>query len=334
MEYNYDKETLLEMYRHLKNGRIFTEKMHEAVYKGLIRSSFHTPYGQEAIGVGIVSAMRSDDWLAFTHRLQTALIMRYDMTEFIAELYGLQAGMKHGAAFDYHIADLSEEGLHILFILGTLGGTYPMNTGFAWARKFQGKDEVSVIVQGDGAASEGTIYEGWNIAALYKTPTVFVIENNEWAMTVPLERQSVVPNISEKAAACGLATQIVDGNDILAVRAAMDKALEQARRGEPNVVEMKTLRWEAHFIGQGNDYRHDKEKIADYQENNDCVKRYEDYLIEKGYLDQAAIDSIAQELTAKIDEAMEKAAQSEKPHYDDIYRKEYIYATPETGGDL
>lgn len=334
MEYAYSNETLLEMYRNLKNGRIFTEKMHEAVYKGMIRSSFHTPYGQEAIGVGIVSAMRKTDWLGFTHRLQTGLIMRYDLYGFIAELYGLRDGVKLGSAFDYHIADLSDDGLHILFILGTLGGTYPMNTGFAWARKQQGKDEVCVIVQGDGACSEGTIYEGWNLAALYKVPAVYVIENNEWAMTVPLERQSTVPNISEKAAACGLPVQVIDGNNILEVRAAMDKALEQARRGEPNVVEMKTLRWEAHFIGQGNDYRHDQKKIARSQAEDDCVARYEQYLIEKGVLDQAYIDRLAVDLCGKIDEAMERAAKSEKPRFDDIYRKEYIYASPLTGGEL
>ena len=114
MDQTYSKEQLLEMYYHLKNGRIFTLKMHEAVYKGLIRSSFHTPYGQEAIGVGIVSAMRKTDWLAFTHRLQTALIMRYDMTQFITELFGLRDGLKHGSAFDYHIGDYADDGVHVL----------------------------------------------------------------------------------------------------------------------------------------------------------------------------------------------------------------------------
>ena len=334
MDQTYSKEQLLEMYYHLKNGRIFTLKMHEAVYKGLIRSSFHTPYGQEAIGVGIVSTMRKTDWLAFTHRLQTALIMRYDMTQFITELFGLRDGLKHGSAFDYHIGDYADDGVHVLSILGTLGGSVPMNTGFAWARRLQGNDDVSVIVHGDGGCSEGTVYEGWNLAALYKTPTVFVIENNRWAMTVPLERESANPVISEKAAACGLSTQVVDGNDILAVRKAMDIAIEKARRGEPNVVEMNTLRWEAHFVGQGNDYRDDKELIARYMEQDDCVKRYEEYLLKLGYIDQAYIDQLTAELEAKLDAAVEQASKSERPHFDDIYRKEYIYANPETGGDL
>ena len=209
-----------------------------------------------------------------------------------------------------------------------------MNAGFAWARRLQGSDEVSVIVHGDGGCSEGAAYEGWNLAALYHTPTVFVIENNRWAMTVPLARESANPVISEKAAACGLSCQVVDGNDILAVRRAMDVALEKARRGEPNVVEMNTLRWEAHFVGQGNDYRTDKEAIQKGMEEDDCVKRYEAYLLGLGYIDQAYIDRLTKELEDKIDAAVEQASKSEKPRFDDIYRKEYVYANPETGGDL
>jgi TPP-dependent pyruvate/acetoin dehydrogenase alpha subunit len=334
MEYTYSNEQLLEMYRHLKMGRIFTLKMHESVYKGLLRSSFHTPYGQEAIGVAILSAMRKTDWLGFTHRLQTGLIMRYDLKDFIAELFGLRDSIKCGSAFDYHIADYKPDGLRILTLLGTLGGTVPMNTGFAWAKKLRGIDEVSVIVHGDGGCSEGSVYEGWNLAALYKVPAVYVIENNQWAMTVPLDRETANPNICEKAGACGLPYQIVDGNDILAVRHAMDIAIEKARKNEPNVVELKTLRWEAHFVGQGNDYRNDTDKIKAGMEKDDCVVRYENYLKERGLIDQAYIDNLAKELEAEVDNAIEEASKSERPRFDDIYRKEYIYANPETGGDL
>lgn len=334
MELSYTSEELLRMYRHLKFGRIFTLKMHEAVYKGLIRSSFHTPYGQEAVGVGIVSAMRDTDYLAYTHRLQTGLIMRYDVYQFIAELFGLNDGLMHGSAFDYHLADLGETGKHIMFILGTLGGTIPMNTGFAWAKRRQGRDDVGVIVHGDGGCSEGAAYEGWNLAALYKTPNVYVIVNNQWAMTVPLRRESAVEDISAKAAACGLPAQIADGNDILAVRAAMDRALEMARNGQPNVLELKTLRWEAHFVGQGNDYRDDKERIAEAMEHDDCVKNYEKALLERGVLTQADIDAFTAETERALDEMVERAGKSRKSTYDEIYSMEHLYATPETGGEL
>lgn len=332
MEYNYSKEQLLDMYYHLKRGRIFTLKMHECVSKGYLRSSFHTPYGQESIGVGIVSAMRKTDWLSFTHRLQTALIMRYDLYPFIAELFGTKDGIGYGSVFDYHCSDYEEN--RIMTILGTLGGVVPTNTGFAWGLKKQGKDEVAVIVHGDGGCSEGTVYEGWNLAALHKVPAVYVIENNEWAMTVPIERQTVNPTISDKAIPFGLSRQVVDGTDILAVRHAMDIAIEKARNFEPNVVEMKALRWEAHFVGQGNDYRNDKEKIEEYKKYHDPVTKYEKYLIERNLIDQAYIDNLAEAFTKEIDGYIEKASNAGKVEFEKVYAKGNIYANPETGGDL
>ena len=334
MEQQYSNEVLLEMYRNLKRGRIFTLKMHECVYKGLIRSSFHTPYGQEAVGVGVVSAMKKTDWLGFTHRLQCGLIMRYGLKEFIAELFALRDGVRHGSAYDYHLSDYAPDGHRILTILGTLGGTVPLNTGFAWVKKHKGIKEVSVIVTGDGTCSEGVTFEGWNIAALHKVPAVFVIDNNQWAMTVPQKHETANPNVGEKAAACGLPYQIADGCDVLAVRRAMEDALEKARNNIPNVVEFKSLRWDAHFVGQGDDYRHDRELVEESKKNNDCVKRYETYLMGLGLIDQVYIDKLTAELEAEIDAAVEEAAKSERPRFEDIYRKEYIYASPETGGEL
>lgn len=334
MNDTYSVSDLLSMYHHLKRARIFTLKMHECVERGLIRSSFHTPYGQEAVGVGMVSALRDTDWFTPTHRLQTAAIMRMDLSEFIGELFGLTTGKECGVDFDFHMSDYSEGGGHMTFSIGTLGGAVPMQTGFAWALQRQGRDEVVVVSQGDGGCSEGAVYEAWNLAALYKMPIVYVIENNGWAMTVPLAHQTANPNISEKAGACGLPYQIVDGNDILAVRRAMDTAVATARKGQPNVVEMKTLRWEAHFYGQANDYRSDMDLIKDSMENHDCVKNYEAYLLEKGIIDQAYIDKETAQISAEVDEAIEKAAAGDKPSFDDVFKKEYLYATPETGDDL
>lgn len=332
--YSYNKEQMLEMYYNLKRSRIFVLKMVDCVNRGLIRSSFHTAYGQEAVATGIIGAMRKTDWLAYTHRLQCALIMRYDLKEFLAEIFGLRDGMKHGSCFDYHLYDLSENGPHIMSILGTLGGMLPMNTGFAWARKYLGHDDVDVIVHGDGGCQEGTAYEGWNLAALYKTPTVFVVVNNRWAMTVPSRREVANPNIYEKARACGLEAQCVDGNDVMAVRHAMDVAIEKARKGEPQVVQLNTFRWEAHFLGQGNDYRDDKFDIAWAKKHDDPVEHFEEYLKALGYIDEAYVEELSAKIEAEVDAAVEAASKSEKPHFDDIYRKEYIYASPETGGDL
>lgn len=331
---SYSKEELLEMYRKLAYSRVFVNKMHEAAFGGLIRSSFHTPLGQEAIGVGIISAMRKTDWIAPTHRLQTALIYRFDTYQFIAELFGKKDGMKMGTVFDFHCADHKPDGARCVMPIGTLGGIVPFATGFAWTLKRQKKDEVVVIVHGDGGCSEGTVYEGWNLAALNKVPAVYVIENNEWAMTVPLNRQSTNPDISRKAEPIGLPIQIVDGNDILAVRRAMDIGLEMARNFQPNVIEMKTLRWDAHFVGQGNDYRTDKDKIEYYKRHNDPLKRYEEYLLDNQLIDQDTIDSLKAGYEVELSEMVERAKNSPIAEKDDIFKKEYIYANPETGGEL
>ncbi len=114
----------------------------------------------------------------------------------------------------------------------------------------------------------------------------------------------------------------------------MEQALEMARSGQPNVVEFKTLRWEAHFVGQGNDYRDDKEKIQASMEDDDCVKNFERTLLAQGVLDQAYIDQFTAESQQHLDEMVERAAQSRKSTYDEIYTMEHLYATPETGGKL
>lgn len=334
MEYNYAKDDLLNMYYNLKRGRLFVLKMHECVFKGLIRSSFHSPHGQEAAGVGIVTAMRSTDWLGYTHRLQTALIMRYDLSKFIGELFGLRSGERFGTAFDFHLVDLREEGKRIGLGLGTLGSSYALNAGIAYGRKLQKKDEVVVSVHGDAGNSEGASYEGWNLVALHKLPMVIVIDNNGWGMTVPMSRQSANPDISDKAAACGLPAQIVDGTDILAVRNAMDTAIAKARNNEPSVVELKSIRWDAHFFGQDNSYRDDANDIKYAMENKDCVKNYEKYLLDRNLIDQAYIDKITADINNEIDAAIEIAAKAEKPRREDFIKKEYVWASPETGGDL
>lgn len=330
---SYSKEELQKMYNNLVYARIFVNKMHESAYGGLIRSSFHSPLGQEAIGVGIVAAMRDTDWLASTHRMQVASILRFDTYQFIAEIFGKYDGMQKGVSFDYHCSDLSD-GVRMLAPSGIMGAMAPQYTGFAWSIKQQKKNDVVVVGIGDGACNEGAVYEAWNIAALYKVPIVFVIENNEWAMTVPLERGSVNPDICKRAEPLGLPVRIIDGNDVMAVRKAMETGLEMARKCQPNIIEMKTLRWDAHFVGQGNDYRTDADKIEDFKKNNDPVTRFEEYLLNMKVIDQDYINQTKTELEKQLAEMVEKAKNAPKPEKDDIYRKEFIYANPETGGDL
>ena len=329
----YSKEEFLRMYHYLAQSRIFTLKMHEAVNVGHIRSSFHSPYGQEAIAVATVCSAGENDWIVPTHRGQCISMMRFDRYKFIAEVFGKGDGVLKGIAFDFHCNDY-REGVRIPSPMPVLGGVVPAYVGFAWSLKRQKKDEIAIVCAGEGACSEGATYEGWNLAALYKVPLVHVLENNEWAMTVPLKRQTAIPNVSEKAAACGLPVQIADGTNMIELREAMDKAVDMARNNQPNVIEVKALRWDAHFVGQGDDYRDDKEKLEDRKENNDCLKNYEKYLLANNICDQQYIDETKRKLDDELMEMVQKAAEAPIADPKEIFTKENIYATVETGGDL
>ena len=328
---DYSKDDLLKMYYHLVNGRIFTEKMHEAVNNGDIRTSYHTAYGEEAMCVAIGSALRDTDWIVPSHRLQPLLLMRLDPYQFICELFGRRDGQNRGSAYDFHVNDMERR---VAVPIATLGSVYPMYTGMGWSLKRRGKDEVVVVLQGDGGLSEGMCYEAWNFAALHKVPVVYVIDNNGWAMSTPLYRQSANPNLSDRAIPMGLSTQIVDGSNLLKIREAMDIAVEKARRFEPNVVEVKNLRWGGHYVGQRPYPREDAQEVDDAKINRDSVKIFEDYLLKKGYIVPTYAEALKKRCAEKIDEYVLRARECEMTRYEDVVRKEYVYTMPETGGDL
>lgn len=330
----YSKEALIQMYHELIKGRLFVERLHTAVVEGMIRTSLHSSHGQEAVDVGIMCAMKKTDWIVPNHRSQAAFIVRMDPYKFFCEICGKVDGPFKGVAYDYHVADLSDE-MRIVPNSAVLGGQAPTAAGFAFARKFMGNTgEAVVATYGDGAASEGPTNEAYNLASLYKPPIVFAIINNEWAMTVPLGRQTANPDISDRAKPYGLATQIVDGYDILAVRAAMEKALEMAKAYQPNVVEFKLLRWSDHFVGQGGAFRHDKDRLTYDMEHKDPVKLYEKYLLENKVLDQLYMDEYKSRMAAEFEAMAQRVKGCPYPSKEEIFKKEYIYATPETGGEI
>ena len=333
MEYNYSKEDLLYMYDNLVYSREFSLRMVQAVNDGLLRTSYHTCFGEEALYVAVGSALRPTDWVVQGHRTQPLDLMRLDHYKFIAELLGRRDGPNRGAGFDFHLCDMTGPG-RIGLSIGTLGSCVPQYVGFAYGLKVQHKDEIVALVHGDGGWSEGTVYEAMNIGSLYKVPMVLVIDNNGWAMTTPLERQTVHPDISDRGKAFDIPTQIVDGHNILEIRAAMDKAVEMARNNQINILEVKTKRWGPHYIGQPIQYRNDMEEIEEDMKNHDPLVIYEQYLLEHGVADEAYFEAKKQESRDDIEMNIAKASKAEFPTFEDIYSKSNIYTQPETGGDL
>jgi pyruvate dehydrogenase E1 component alpha subunit len=259
--------------------------------------------------------------------------MRLDRYKFVAELFGRRDGQNRGAGFDFHLCDMSGPG-RIGLSIGTLGSPVPQYVGFAYALKVQKKDEIVVVIHGDGGMSEGTCYEAMNIGSLYGVPLVLVIDNNEWAMSTPLSRQSNNPNISDRGKPFNLPAQIVDGSDIIAVREAMDVAVVLARKNQMNIVEIKNKRWGPHYIGQNEAYRHDMDDIEKSMKNRDAIKIYEARLLEEGVCDDVYFEKMKKKASEEIEELIMRASKAEYPTFDDIYKKEHIYMTPETGGNL
>ena len=332
---NWMDAELLDMYDQLKTARVFCMSMEKSVYAGLIRSSFHTPLGQEARNIALATGVKKTDWLGYTHRGQILLYSRFGLLPLITEVFALSGGQAKGAGFDFHLSDYSEDGARVLGQPGTLGSANPKHVGFALARKMQGKDEVVVSPLGDGACSEGYIYEAWNMAVLYKAPIVFVLENNGWGLSVPVERQHGVTDFAAKGKAFGLKTiEVKDGCDVLEIREAVETASEWARNGEPSLVVVNDLRWGPHFVGEPDDYRPDKPDVAKAKEDNDCVKKMENILLKKNIATQDYFDKKEREVMEMMDEVYKKAAESAMPKSEYVYFKENIYATPITGGEL
>lgn len=333
----YSKDELLKMYYNLAKSRTFILAMHDCVHAGLIRGSYHTQYGQEATGVGIATAMGKDDWVIPTHRGQSLVLTKFDLYEVACEMLSKRDGMAKGTAFDVFITDLEKE--HTLPLSGTLSGSIAHGAGAALAMKLQKIDGAFIAIQGDGGWSEGICYETANIASLLELPIVFVAEVNGWAMTVPQKREATNRHVAERVAPWGIEPHIIDiedGCDVVKIRQTMEEALEKARKGKPQIVEINNTRWEAHFLGQGNDYYTD-EDIAEVEyakKHRDCVKIMEQYLLENNVCDESYINKLKSDIQAEVDDAVSRAKECPMVSSEEIYTKEMIYASPETGGEI
>lgn len=330
----YPKEELIKMYNQLVAARVYANRMEKAVLDGQVIGSLHLPHGQEAIGIGMVNALRDTDWIGPTHRSQPALMNRFDVQKFTDEILGKSTGTNNGITFDFHMCDY--ENARILQPVGTLGAFPPICTGFAWQRKRLGYDDVVVSVHGDGGCGEGAVYEAWNLAALYKAPIVFLIENNGWAEGTPSTKHHFNTQVSDKAAVVGIERKIVDGNDVIAMREAMEWAVETARKGQPTCVEAMTLRWKGHYCGEPAAYRTKEEnsEVEQAKKNNCPLKRYEEKLLNEGIIDENYIKETNEKVKAEIDEIFNKSYKAPYPNFEEVIKYDWIYADPTTGGEL
>ncbi len=241
------------LYRGMAVIRRFEERVVELIDAGEIAAHAHEYVGQEAVAIGVASALRLDDVITSTHRGHGHVLAKgATPAEMFAELLGRESGCNRGRGGSMHIAELS---LGIYGANGIVGAGAPIACGAARIFRDSGSGRVAVPFFGDGAMNQGVVLESLNLAAIWKLPVVFVCENNLYAMTSPIH-QMAVGELHVRAAAFGLGTQVVDGMDVLAVREAARSLVERARQGEgAGFLECRTYRFSGHFtLERGRDF--------------------------------------------------------------------------------
>ena len=315
------KDQRVDMLSEMHKIRAFEEKADQLFALGKVHGTMHLSIGQEACAVGAVSALRSDDYMAATHRGHGQCIAKgADIRRMMAEFLGKETGYCRGRGGSMHIADVESGNLGATGVVGTGLATA---TGAALSVRLRGTDQIVLCFFGDGAANTGIFHESLNLAAIWKLPVVFVCENNQYAMSMSVACAFPIKDIAERAAAYAMPGKVVDGNDVLAVHEAVAEAVDRARSGEgPSLIECKTYRWKGHSKSDQERYR-TREEVAAWKKK-DPIPRFETYLVEQGVLTAEQIQEIAKEARAVIEDALAFAESSPEPRVEEI--SEGVYA--------
>jgi TPP-dependent pyruvate/acetoin dehydrogenase alpha subunit len=311
---NIDKEKLIAMYRLMVRIRAFEERVAKEFAAGNIPGFMHLYVGQEAVAIGACSNLREDDYITSTHRGHGHLIAKGGKTDcMMAELYGKKTGYNRGKGGSMHIADVQ---IGILGANAIVGAGIPIAGGAALSARLRGTDQVALCFFGDGATNTSRFHEGVNLAAVWKLPIVYVIENNRYAETTAIEDAMNVPTIAERASAYGIPGVRVNGNDVLEVYEVVGHAVDRARIGQgPTLVECITARWRGHFEGDQQTYRTAGD--LDSCKQNDPIQEFRSNLIKRKLLSGREADTIVDEVAEEIEQAVQFAAESPLPDPED-----------------
>jgi TPP-dependent pyruvate/acetoin dehydrogenase alpha subunit len=315
--------TLERLYRGLVRIRRAEESILELLLKNKLSSTMcHVSIGQEAVAVGVCDVLQADDYITSTHRGHGHFLARGGaMSALMAELMGREAGACRGRGSSMHLVDVS---IGHLGSNAIVGGHIPIATGAALWSSLRDEPRVVASFFGDGATSEGIFHESVNFAAVRRLPIVFVVENNHWAMSLPWEKATAQPSIEAKAAGYGMAGVDVDGQDVLAVRAAAGEAVERARRGDgPTLLGLSTYRFLGHSRADPSAYR-DKAEEERWR-LRDPVTLARNLLAARS-VSQSWFDEVERDVAAEIAGAVELAESSTPASLDEVFSD--LYATP------
>ena len=306
----YDKEFLISLYRKMLLIRQFEERVKYLFLEGIMPGTIHQYQGQEAIAVGVCSALNSDDVITSTHRPHGhALAKGLTVESLMHELFGKTTGCCHGKGGSMHVGDL-EKGM--VPAVAIVAGGVPIATGIALAFKHRKEPRVAVSFMGDGAVNEGAFHEAVNMGAIWSLPVVYVVENNLYSASTPIFEMVRLKKLSDRAAGYGIPGVTVDGNDVLEVFDTARKAVERARAGEgPTLVECMTYRITGHSRRDPCNYQPEQERKEALM--REPLRRFAEYLLTGGLIDEAGLQGIRAEVDAEIERAVESAMAAPEP---------------------
>ena len=311
------------MLKEMLKIRMFEERIQQLYLQGQIPGSMHLSTGQEAIPVGFCMNLEKDDSIISSHRGHHHILAKGGEYKYMmAELYGRTTGYCRGKGGSMHIACA---GIGVLGANGIVGGGICIAAGVGFASRYLKNGRVTISFFGEGAGNTGAFHEGLNFAAVRRSNTVFVIENNQYAISVPRKLSDCVKNQSIRAAGYGIPGVTIDGNDVLKVYRTAAEAIERARSGKgPTLVECMTYRWHGHHAGEpreGTLYR-PVEEIEAWRKK-DPVERLKKSLVDEGVIKKKDFDEMQRDFTVMLDEAVEFAKNSPLPPpsalFDDVY---------------
>lgn len=325
-EQELTRDEVLGYLRQMMEIRALENQIAEFLGKAVLKGASHLYAGQEAVAVGAIGAIETTDLITSTHRghghchahgdkvAKTDALKQEHYNKMMAEVLGKATGYCKGKGGSMHIADVLHGNLGAT---GIVGGNIPVAVGAALAEKMKGSGKVVICFFGDGAINEGSFHESLNMASIWDLPVVFVCENNMYAMSVPWRDVTKLPDAAARACSYGIPGEVVDGMDVLAVRGAVKKAVDRARRGEgPTLIECKTYRYYGHSHSDPRAYRTKEEEAA--WKARDPINALRDGLIAMGWLTEAEFDKMDETVQTKLETAVRFAQNSPEPSPDEL----------------
>lgn len=316
------KKQLHELYYYMLLNRALDDRVSTLFRQGKILGGAFTSRGQEATSVGSAYALGEGDVIGPMIRNSGAILVR-GMTpnEFLANYFGKKTGPTQGKDGNTHLGDLDR---HIIAPISMLGSLIPVCAGAALFFKMKKKPNVALNWIGDGGASVGDFHEGLNFAAVMKLPLILIIENNGYAYSTPVNKQSLLEDLVVRAQGYGIPGEIVDGNDVLAVYDVTKRAVERARKGGgPTLIEAKTFRMKGH--AEHDDAFYVPKELFQVWEKRDPIRLFEQHLSREKILSKKEIADIQKRVQIEIDEAQKFAEESPLPDFSEA--REGVYAS-------